>query len=409
MNKLSYHVKNEWIRQKMADYYVCIIVCYCILGFLQRFLESLPIHRVMGGIVFIMAMFMAFYKMRKEYYSVLFLIALIFIKSLFSTASIAVEISNWIFLFSTIFSIFLVSHASWILCLKNSLSKYNLFICYTTIIMSLFLGISFFIPSCYGYKWGEGSYFTGFCNSEHTLASLACLLYVFFYISIKNSTSKQNKRLLFCLSLIPIIAVFNTGARTFLIPIGILFFYTIPLICFSKKRRLAIYIICCIVGAIGFVNSSMLDKFLYVFNNKYVGDALESFTNGRNVFWLVDLKDYASGNFLEVLIGKNFANVYSVNYINLGVRIWAHNDLIFMLCGTGVVGTIIYLGLLLSLFNSKFLNFSFFKYCLFVIYVMFPLFFNGFFTYQYFVYSFIFLYIDERKLKGCGQNEHSYI
>ena len=92
---------------------------------------------------------------------------------------------------------------------------------WSVILCDLVLCMGFFDARCYDSSQWDGSYFIGYTNASHTMASGACLLLVFTLYLIRN---KEN--IMSFIYFVPsIIAILKSGARTFLIPIVIVCFF----------------------------------------------------------------------------------------------------------------------------------------------------------------------------------------
>ena len=195
------------------------------------------------------------------------------------------------------------------------------------------------------------------------------------------------------LILIPAYALLETGARTFLIPLVIMCYLFISYEVPNKHTRVLICMSGICLAIIFFSSSGIATKFLYTANNNYSTDVISNITSGRSKFWIIDLSIFSSGNPIEWLIGQSFSRVYSVNLETTNMEIWAHNDIIHLLVGIGLVGTGIYLMLIFRVIKEMFfVTDSLLNKFLLALYIFFPMFFNGFFVYQHYFYSFLILF-----------------
>lgn len=260
------------------------------------------------------------------------------------------------------------------------------------ILCDLILCVGFFDARCYDSSQWDGSYFIGYTNASHTMASGACLLLVFTLYIIRNK-----KNIMSFVYFVPsMIAILKSGARTFLIPIVIvcLFFYVYHIKKISLK--LLVFPIAIICAAYVFLNSSMVEKFSFSINNQYTDmNFLGKLTNGRTAFWVVDLLAFENYNIIQKLVGNGFQYVYMVNEKNFNLAIWAHNDFINCLLSVGLIGTFIYVYMLYRTGKKiiKIPRKDIVIKALLIFYILFPAFLNGFYTYQHYFYSFIILVI----------------
>ena len=243
----------------------------------------------------------------------------------------------------------------------------------------------------YELNWDGTKYFVGLCFSQHTMASLCCLI-----VSLILFISKTENKfcILHCIMLcIPTYAILESGARVFLIPILICWYLFFHFAIKSKLYRRILYVACIVLSFFVLLNTSMINKFIYALGNSQSNNLISSFTSGRSEFWKYDIEYYFSANCLEWFLGTSFSDVYAVNMQTLNLDIWAHNDIIHLLIGGGIVGVICYSFLIFRLFNSmREYRIGGIVYISMILYLVIPMLLNGFFIYQHFVYSFIILY-----------------
>lgn len=273
-----------------------------------------------------------------------------------------------------------------------ALKQSEKFIKWMVILCDLVLCVGFLDARCYDSSQWDGSYFVGYTNASHTVASGACLLLVFTLYVIRN---KKNT-ISFIYFVPSIMAILKSGARTFLIPIAIvcLFFFVYHIKNFSIKLLVFPIVILC--ASYVFLKSSMVEKFLFSINNQYTDmNFLGRLTNGRTAFWGVDLLAFRDYNIIQKLIGNGFQHVYMVNERNFNLAIWAHNDFINCLLSIGLVGTFIYVYVLYRTGKKivKIPRRDMIIKTLLISYILFPALVNGFYAYQHYFYSFIILII----------------
>ncbi len=247
---------------------------------------------------------------------------------------------------------------------------------------------AFFCPTSYVQHWGEGVYLYGFTESAHAMASSCCLS-----MSMMMLTLIERKFSLFYFALFGFygIVVLKTGARVFIIPVAILLYYYIQQKIANKKIQLGVYIMTAAAFIIFFINSSMMQKFIYAFNDPYNNySILASLTSRRSAFWLIDLKDFIASGITKMFIGHGFDYIYALNLKMIGMEIWAHNDFINILIAAGLLGLFIYIFYLLKVMRVAFKWNSRINKILILIYVMFPALMNGFYPYYHYFSSFFF-------------------
>lgn len=277
--------------------------------------------------------------------------------------------------------------------------KNVLYVVYFVTIMSLF------IPANYNSAWGDGTYFIGFARDTHVMASSSCLLMALF-LFIYSKERYSNFRAIILISILFII--FETGARTYIVPACIILYLYVKGNLKSQRKRLVIFALAIVGVTYIFLRSGMYEKFIWssVASNQYASSNLVSSTGGRSAFWLIDIKEYLRINPIFQLIGRGFDYVYQVNYKYYHMHIWAHNDFIDLLLSTGIIGTIFYIRKWIT-FTSCIKRAGKLMYIGYIIYILFPMFFNGMFTTQHYFLSVIILTMILREkqnilLKGQG-------
>ena len=194
-------------------------------------------------------------------------------------------------------------------------------------------------------SWG-GSAFYSFSGGQHRMDSATIM--IFAAILIIYRLENYRKKILF-LTIIPSAAVILSGARTYLIILGVIlavFYY------YSNIRhtyRFYFTIVPIAIAAVYFVMSTsvMQDRIATMQNESVyftsVGyNALTGITSGRSTFWLIDLQKYWESPILNRILGNGFNFVRYVNETYYTTAIWAHNDFINIICCNGIVGLILY-------------------------------------------------------------------
>lgn len=383
-------LKNN-IRALLINYIVSFVILFSVTTIFQSLVDSISINKIVGGLLAFVSgiLFLLNPKVKSFFCIVYFVINALF--SIVITADTSIEINDFIFLIATVLMLIIMSDQRNSEMFLKAMRKRVGIINFTVIIECMVLGYLLLSQTGYAYHWGNGRYFLGLCNSQHTMASVACLIIAFILF-----LAVENKHVVFygLMALIPAYTIFETGARVFLIPLSILFLLFVK-IGFSKRYiRTIIYFAGILFAIFLLINSTMMNKLSFVFNNSYTSNAASAFTSGRSEFWKTDMELYLSGNPIQLLLGRTFETVYSTNLKSVNMNIWAHNDIIHLLVGTGLIGALEYIGVVysaISWIKNKIDNRK--KYFLMVIYIILPMLLNGFFTYQHFLYSFVILYI----------------
>lgn len=244
----------------------------------------------------------------------------------------------------------------WLLLLNDVSSNYS---CYVseiknnvklikgiTIIWSIFAFVSIFIKSCY-----VNYYFCSFAGSQHRFSSSALQIIAMIMLYVKIT----NKKWYAILSLVPVFTVMLSGARTYMILVGIaaacLFYYVV-----KNKYVFYLTIIPIILIAVYYISTSSVMEYRADESSRlteyYGGDSLRAFTSGRSVWWEIDMKYFFESPILNQFFGNGFHFIRYVNTVYYGQNIWAHNDFIQLLGTNGYVGLVLYLYSYLRLSKS---------------------------------------------------------
>lgn len=188
--------------------------------------------------------------------------------------------------------------------------------------------------------------------------------------------------------------IFETGARTYIVPACIILYLYVKGNLKGKIKRIIIFSIAILAVTFIFMKSGMYEKFVWssIASNQNASSSLVSSTGGRSAFWVIDIQEFLRINPISQLIGCGFDYVYQVNYKYYHMHIWAHNDFIDLLLSTGILGTFYYIRKWAS-FISQVKNTEKMLYIGYIIYILFPMFFNGMFTYQHYFFSVLILTI----------------
>lgn len=374
--------------------FMTLIVLYMLAALVQRIIPF-SVNRVLGAAIMVVLGFDFLRRLTQMRAIAFFILCLLIVANVgILTTDALTEIEFFIYFGSSLLVLcYLSSHdsASEISKALSSCKYFAVFsVCFAAAI------VLFLLISGLGYQpssWGGEVYFTGWCNAEHTMASVACLVMTFSLVL--NKLGHFPIPPLFLVLGIMSYALFQTGARTFLIPDVIILINAIRI---SMKRvwcQVASFLLIMGVAVAIFASTGMAAKFMYIEDGAWATgeSALSIFTSGRDQYWLTDLSAFFSGNPITWIVGASSSFVYNLNAQVFDMRIWAHNDFVMLLCSVGVLGIAIYLSALRAFFRQTRKCCRPLPFLLLVVYVMFPAIINGFYSYQHFVYSAVFLFV----------------
>lgn len=188
--------------------------------------------------------------------------------------------------------------------------------------------------------------FVSFAGQTHRFSETALLTMVCSTIAFIVTHKKRFLLLL----IFPIITIFISGARTYLVVAMLL-----PMLIFmrtSKNRFLKIIVL--LGGLFGILYAGYYVTSLRIGTTNYSWQianygTLHFVTSGRSDFWVIDLNQFFdTSSLFNIFVGRGFNYVYEVNEIYYNVGIYAHNDYINVLLAHGIIGLLIFVGIFIS-------------------------------------------------------------
>lgn len=386
-----------------------LVNCFVLFSF-TTFTYSLwpsflPANRVLGLVIVAVIVFMYTRHLgRKDVLPCLIIISLCLMSLMMVSWSVSVTINDAIYWSVTILLLMKLANEEFRSLLLKSLLESKDFIKFVLILNNIVVLLSFTQTSSYSSSWG-GRYFKGFAFSEHSLACAACITLVLTLLIIKD----YKNTLIKMIWMIPCsFAILETGARSYIISLVVIWFFLYRF-CIDKITTKALLVPVIIIAAVYMIqNSGFMEKMNYTATNSYVSDnVLESFSNGRSAFWLIDLQAYFESSFINKIIGNGFDYVYFINKTRYGIGVWAHNDFINVLLCNGLLGFSVYCMPYLRLFLTSYRSMRFIDFIFVNVFILSIAFINGLFVYQHYLYSFVLLYIiveyfSNQKNTECG-------
>ncbi len=258
-------------------------------------------------------------------------------------------------------------------------------------IWTMFVGVSFFIPSSYKELWGGATYFSSFCEDIFRLGP-TCVFILTLSICFMNIYKKKQY---IVYSIIPLVCLYLGGSRTYF-GIGVLLFVLAWYYFFDSRTKFYIFLIPLVALLAYFLfYSSIMDKIVatsYTSDSYY--DYWATITNGRSLFWEKDMVAFWDSSFLNKMFGNGLNYIYDVNRKAIGKAIWAHNDFIQLLVSHGILGFVLYLVVIgRTCKNMKIKNYGIIPVGIVLSVWLINAFFNMFYTYFCSLLSFPFLIV----------------
>lgn len=385
--------KEARVNFMVASALVVLILAYTAFAMVQG-LISFSMNRVIGALLALILFydFLKHLSGLKVIAACLFGVCAIFSLGIFST-SLDKDFEFYLYVGCTLLFLSYSSRTTSMRCMLSAIRKHRT-------LLLLCLGFSslltiFALVTRVGFvsSWGGDSYFVGFTNAEHTMASISCLVMAIAYVAFKEGG--LGKVPVFVVFAIFSFATLETGARTFLIPIALLWFAYVNDRRVIEHRWLRIVLIALLVlAAVGvFATSSMATKFDYLstLSSERSTDGLNGFTSGRLEYWRIDLMGFFGSNVFNQIFGNSASFVYALNYQVFHMPIWSHDDFVMIICSAGYIGFFVYASALAGFFKRLKPRLGRMHYGVLLAYILLPAVINGFYGYQHFVYSAILL------------------
>jgi hypothetical protein len=198
-----------------------------------------------------------------------------------------------------------------------------------------------------------------FLNPHGASITIAYALIILFFNAINTKDVKY--RLIFTfLILIGFYALFDTYVRTGVVILSVGFLYI-----FHNNVKLSFRLNIYFVGAIVFFFIyyfySLSDVALMRLNDTNIySDGISSIGSGRFAFAFAAIINWIDSGFLGIMLGMGKELSMNLMYEAIGLKIYAHNGFIDVLQFNGILGFIIYIIFVVSLFRyiSRFKNSS---------------------------------------------------
>ncbi len=318
-------------------YYDLTVKCMLLVGLTTLFTGlgfTSPINRVLTALLLGVQVLLLLARMTKKTFGCVVILIITTGYALINT-SWPIETINELFYFPM-----------WILLLCNFTDHYEGFISairenkqFMKFICVLW-NLSVLVSLPFGRSYSKTGAFCSFAGSPHRYATGALLIIALVAVLYKLTGNKK----VWFLAILPCFTTFLTGARTYMMVVGIaavmiyywmtkqkaVFYFTIvPIV------AVAVYLV--MNSSIMATRSEQMDQFA-----DYTGDALVALTSGRTAWWKIDMEQIAASSFINQMLGNGFHFIRYVNTTIYGQNIWAHNDFIQLLGTSGFLSLLAY-------------------------------------------------------------------
>ena len=377
-------MENSKGKIKGNDLYLKMLLLFPIFTLFQSFSGLGWLNRILFMLTVLVQMVLQFKKARlkRNWFFVLSILLLTHIYALFQTQfPLYNENLLFYFFFWTILAMYFSSTVNE----TDALLQNNIpFIKRIIWIWSLIVGISILISSSYmrNNAWGGSSYFVSITGSTFRLAPTALMISTL--VTVYFCYTKNKKSIVYMI--IPLYCFLMCGSRTYL-GVGALVILLYWYLYTTNTKKLYFWLTLAPVAVL-FVylvmNTAAMDKILATtFTSNSYFDYWGTITNGRSIFWRLDLQQFFKQNIMNKLLGCGFNYSYVVTEQFYTSAHWAHNDFIEVLLNFGFTGLGLYLYtvfvLLKSYISKEHFSITIIALCILIWFL--NAFFNMFYTY----------------------------
>lgn len=379
---------------------IWLIMLFIPVNFLKDLFEF-PIMLIVGGATLLLIFILLLLNLTPKKLTILFIPLVLFVLDIFIADDIERHIRYFINWYSLLCIMLVCSDISLLQRFKKAYiaNERGLNIFLTMIIF--FVCILLMLPQSYSSGWwGLSSGFTAFSIS-HAVAAASCVLGSFILLySVRNGS--QIKALI--TFFIAVFAVFQTGARVYVISIGILLFFYIFKVIDNQQIKVVVLLIATIFVLLVFSNSAFKEKMEIVLSYQATNgvDYLDAVTSGRTTIWFVDIENFFKSKMSVILFGGGFSYSYYINRLHYGMDIFSHNIFIETLLSVGIVGMIVFLYSLREMFKLIYTKTGFITM---FVYIVLAGFLNGLMDSQIYCFSMLIICLAMMVEKDKNFNE----
>ena len=336
------------IRHKISEVYTMLIVLFPFTTLFQNYISCLNIVLLIVVIFFMMAMVIGNRYMGKNRFLWLMICSAIWFIALLNTSKPAlmtnVNMAIYYIFMLIYFMVFLDKKEQiWETFVKN-----KRYIYWITVMYTLLLTVSIFLPSSYIHMksggWGDEAYFVSYAESPNRVGP-ACIFILVLMCFLTKEKYKHRKMLLMAIPHIYKVAM--GGSRTYFVlglcVVLILYYFWID----DQRKFILSLLPLALIAVTIVVKSNMMNKILATFqhvDNKIV--FWQKLTNTRSIFWVRQLRLFKETSVLHHFIGNG------INFTTYNYGLWAHSDFIEILCSYGYIGLINYITVMIFLIRT---------------------------------------------------------
>lgn len=335
-------LRGRWRKNEImnANKILCrLLLLFPIFTLFQSFPFLGWINKALLVCVIAILLFLITRKIEKRWVGILFAVFVVHVYALVQT-TFPLYNSNMLFYYG-VWILLAVYYTSCPISATKTFIESERYIKKIIQIWSIIVGVSIFLPSSYviNKAWGSERYFVSITGDAFRLAP-TCLMIVTLVLGLYCLT-KRKKYLLYII--IPMYGFLMCGSRTYL-GVGVLvvlaFWY---IYCPQKKYFYFSLIPLAAIMGLLILNSAAGSKIAATtYTSTSIFDKWGTITNGRTVFWSLDLKYFFKENIFNQFLGCGFNFDYQITERFYTSAHWAHNDFISILLNFGYAGLGIY-------------------------------------------------------------------
>lgn len=326
-SSLYIRAKEEKTRLSFTQLTLYLMMLFPITTLLQVYIDA--INRLLFGVTLLVMLIAIMYRLTKN----TLIAGIIVLAQYFWTVAhthFPLFNKNELFYYAfTIMLFFFVSNKKEMI--DKLIVKSKTYIFFIVLLWCMLIAIAMPLPSSYpnGTAYFKPFGVNGFRSAPTALFVLTLILILVVYFK---------KRTYAFFSVFPMFVLFMGSSRTYF-GVGVLLFAIVWYVLCDKSDKFFITIIpIAIVGFAVYQISGISEKVAdTAYTDESYFDYWATITNGRSIFWKVDLKAFNNAPLLNRLFGSGLNFVYDVS------GLWAHNDFVQLLMCLGYGGVIMYL------------------------------------------------------------------
>ena len=193
-----------------------LLIAAFLVSTLVQSMIPFSLNRVFGGLLVAGFAYKFFSSFNRSKALLSFCIGLVFVHSCLVSTDISQEMTDFVYWVGTIFALVCLRIEENRRALLDAFSRHQSSLFLVVEVSAIFLTVLLFLGIGFKPSWGGELYFAGLCNTNHTMASVCCLIMCVTFVGAVLDSGKRGKAIV--VLLVSTWALLQTGARAFLVP-----------------------------------------------------------------------------------------------------------------------------------------------------------------------------------------------